>query len=126
MSRRPLPNRIESVEGHPELLSLVVPTTQRGYAPEMTYIFDRADLRHAQLAHWHVGARGGRAICHWGKKRETFYLARLIADVEPGQRIKSVNGVAGDLRRANLKVCKPAKRTLERRASILARKAKTP
>lgn len=125
MTRRSLPNRIEPVEGHPELLCLVIETEQAKYAPAMHYVFEARDLRVVESQHWNVGCRG-HASCHWGPKRDTFYLARLIADVPEGRRLRSVNGVAGDLRRANLKLCVPAKRTLERRASILAKKAKTP
>jgi hypothetical protein len=113
-----LANDITIAIGRPDVLLLTIPTRQQGYWPAVVCQFDLADLEVVELHHWSVG-KGGRPCCHCGTDRDTIYLARLLVGAVCGQRVAAINRDATDLRRANIKICKPDPKTLAKRGAGL-------
>jgi hypothetical protein len=109
-------NEITISIGHPELLLLTIPTSQAGIAPSVVILFDVADLAIVESHHWSAG-KAGRPVSHGGDDRDTIYLARLLAGATPSDRTSTINGDARDLRRENLRICTPDKKTLAKRAA---------
>lgn len=115
MNGRPrLLNQITSAPDHPGILWLTLPT--RSTAPGVVVQFDAADLGIVERHHWYAG-KNGRPTAHYGKQRDTLYLARLLVGAEKNQRTLTLNRDATDLRRTNIKICTPAKQTLAKRAA---------
>jgi hypothetical protein len=107
-------NEITIAIGRPDVLLLTIPTKQRGYWPAVVVQFDLADLDVVELHRWSVG-KGGRPCCHYGPERDTLYLARLLVGALPHQRTLAINRDATDLRRGNIKICAPDRKTLAKR-----------
>lgn len=110
-----LPNHITIAVGRPDVLLLVLPTRSATVAPVVVQ-FDIGDLDVVEQHHWYAG-KDGRPAAHYGKLRDTVYLARLLVGAEKHQRTRALNGDATDLRRANIKICVPARITLAKRAA---------
>jgi hypothetical protein len=113
-----LPNVITIAIGRPDVLLLTIPTSQARYAPAAVIQFDIGDLDIVERHHWSVG-KGGRPCCHLLPTRDTIYLARLLVGALPGQRTCAINRDATDMRRANIKICKPDPKTLAKRGAGL-------
>jgi hypothetical protein len=114
MTGRPrIPNHITIAVGRPDVLLLILPTRSTTVAAVVVQ-FDIGDLDIVEQHHWYAG-KGGRAAAHYGKLRDTVYLARLIIGAEKHQRTRVLNGNAADLRRANIKICTPGRKTLAKR-----------
>ena len=111
-------NEITIAIGRPDVLLLTIPTRQRGYWPAVVCQFDLSDLDVVERHRWSVG-KGGRPCCHDGPERDTIYLARLLVGAQPNQRTLAINGDARDLRRSNIKICAPHRKTLVKRAAGL-------
>jgi hypothetical protein len=110
-----LPNHITIAVGRPDVLLLVLPTRSAAVAAVVVQ-FDIGDLDIVEQHHWYAG-KDGRPAAHYGKLRDTVYLARLLVGAEKHQRTRVLNGNAADLRRANIKICAPARKTLAKRAA---------
>ena len=113
-----LPNTITVAIGRPDVLLLTIPTSQARHAPAAVIQFDIADLAVVELHHWSVG-KGGRPCCHSLPQRDTIYLARLLVGAVAGQRTCAINRDATDMRRANIRICAPDKKTLAKRGAGL-------
>jgi len=111
-------NEITLAPGRPDVLLLTIPTTQRNYWPAVVVQFDLDALEVVELHHWSVG-KGGRPCCHYGPDRDTIYLARLLVGAVCGQRVAAINRDSTDLRRSNIKICKPDPKTLAKRGAGL-------
>jgi hypothetical protein len=109
-------NEITISIGHPNVLLLTIPTSQAGLAPAVVILFDVHDLAVVESHHWSAG-KAGRPVSHGGDDRDTIYLSRLLAGATPTDRTSTVNGDARDLRRENLRICTPDKKTLAKRAA---------
>ena len=110
-----LPNHITIAVGRPDVLLLVLPTRSATVAAVVVQ-FDIGDLDIVERHHWYAG-KDGRPAAHYGKLRDTVYLARLLVGAEKHQRTRALNGNATDLRRANIKICTPSRITLAKRAA---------
>jgi len=113
-----LVNDITVAIGRPDVLLLTIPTSQARHAPAAVIQFDVQDLALVELHHWSVG-KGGRPCCHCGVERDTIYLARLLVGAVAGQRTCAINRDATDMRRSNIKICKPDPKTLAKRGAGL-------
>ena len=123
MSRPRLPNNI-TPHDLPGYHTLTVLTAQVNWEPVVEYVFRSEQLEIVEQHHWYAGTQGRAASHTGGKDRDTVYLARLLVGAQRGQRVVMVNGDVTDLRLENIQICKPAARTLAKRARLAARHEK--